>query len=232
MLTLIGRFPSDANLYDPPPPRTRRRKGGRPRKKGRKRASPQKVVARSTCSPLNVAWYGGGRRNVEVVTGTAHWYKAGTPLAPVRWVFVRDRTGTHRDDYFYSTDVDLTPTQIIEAFTGRWSIETTFQEARAYLGLETTRGRKHTTVLRAAPCLFGLYSFIALLFAHLPKRYTAQLTVRWAGKQETAFSDAITAVRRWLWIEWVFANPRERVAFSKFSPTVRNALLYAVAQAA
>src|SRR5256886_2967764 len=48
--------------------------------------------------------------------------------------------------------------QVIATYTGRWNIETTFQEMRAYLGLETTRGRTKNTVLRAAPCLFGLYS--------------------------------------------------------------------------
>ena len=30
--------------------------------------------------------------------------------------------------------------------------------------------------------------------------------VAWPGKVETTFSDAITAVRRWLWVNWVFAN--------------------------
>jgi len=35
---------------------------------------------------------------------------------------------------------------------------------RAYLGLETTRGRTRSTVLRAAPCLFGLFSVVAISF--------------------------------------------------------------------
>ncbi|HZT78770.1 MAG TPA: hypothetical protein VFA26_00990, partial [Gemmataceae bacterium] len=46
-----------------------------------------------------------------------------------------------------------------------------FQEMRAYLGLETTRGRKKDTVLRMAPCLFGLYTVVAILFARMPARY-------------------------------------------------------------
>ena len=231
-LSLVGRFYPKANLYEPPPKRAQRRKGGRPRKKGRKLPAPEKVVARSRASRINVAWYGGGRRDVAVVTGTGHWYKGGKDLVPVRWVFVRDRTGTHRDDYFFSTDIRMTPTQIIETFTGRWSIETTFQEVRAYLGLETTRGRKPQTVLRVAPCLFGLYSFVALLYAQLPKRYRNSTVLNWAGKRDVSFSDAITSVRQWLWVEGVLAPPRERAAFSKFSRPVRKALLYAVAQAA
>ena len=77
------------------------------------------------------------------------------------WVFVHDLTGTHRDSYLFSTDPTMPVARVIETYTGRWNIETTFQEMRAYLGLETTRGRTKNTVLRAAPCLFGLYSVVA-----------------------------------------------------------------------
>src|SRR5713101_3753766 len=160
-LTLVSRFYADANLYEPPPPVVGKKPTGRPRGKGAKVPSPEQVV-RKTKKPqkLNVAWYGGGRRDVAVVTGTAQWYKAGEGLMPVLWVYVHDCTGTHRDDYFFTTDVNLSAQTVIETFTGRWSIETTFQEMRAYLGLETTRGRCAQTVRRVAPCLFGLYSLV------------------------------------------------------------------------
>jgi hypothetical protein len=52
---------------------------------------------------------------------------------------------------------------IIGHYTGHWNIETTFEELRSYLGLETTRGWCRSTVLRAAPCQFGLYSVVASL---------------------------------------------------------------------
>ena len=232
-LTLISRFYADANLYAPPPARTGRKTAGRPRVKGAKLPSPEKVVARNRQRQrLNVAWYGGGRRHVEVVTGTGHWYKAGEGLVQVSWVFVHDRTGTHRDEYFFTTDVRLTAQQVIECFTGRWSIETTFQEMRAYLGLETTRGRKKDTVLRMAPCLFGLYTVVAILFARMPARYRRVRIIDRVGKKDTTFSDAITAVRRWLWQEWVFAIPGHHAAFSKLRRPFRALLLYALAPAA
>jgi DDE superfamily endonuclease len=232
-LTLISRFYADANLYAPPPIRTGRKVTGRPRVKGAKQPSPEKVVARTKKrQKLNVAWYGGGRRDVEVVSGTSHWYKAGEGLVEVLWVFVHDRTGTHRDEYFFTTDVRLTAQQVIECFTGRWSIETTFQEMRAYLGLETTRGRKKDTVLRMAPCLFGLYTVVAVLFAQMPARYRRVRVIDWTGKKDVTFSDAITAVRRWLWQEWVFAIPGHHAAFSKLRRSFQALLLYALAPAA
>jgi len=230
-LTLVSRFYHDAHLYAPPPPVKRKGKG-RPRQKGRKLPSPEKVVEKAKRSRLTVAWYGGGTRRIEIVTGTGHGYKNGEGLVPVRRVFVRDLSGTHRDEYFFTTDLTLTPKQIVETFTGRWSIETTFQERRAYLGLETTRGWSEKTVLRAAPCLFGLFSVIALLYALLPANQTRVAAITWPGKTDRTFSDAITAVRRWLWVHWIFATPPHHTAFSKISRPIKAVLLYALAPAA
>jgi hypothetical protein len=228
-LTLISRLGPDANLYEPPPPYGGK---GRPRVKGDKLPAPQQVVAATSATPLNVAWYGGGRRDVAVVSGTGQWYKSGEGLVPLSWAFVRDLSGTHRDDYFFSTDPEMTPRELIEGFTGRWSIETTSQEMRAYVGLETTRGRREATVTRVAPCLFGLFSVVALLYERLRARGHATAEVAWAGKSEPTFSDAITTVRRWLWVDWVFANHGRGDAFSKLPRPLRETLLSALAHAA
>jgi hypothetical protein len=222
-LTFLSKFYPAANLFAPPPPYAGH---GRPRVKGAELPSPAEVVQSTpTRQPLEVAWYGGGRRRVEVVTGTGHWYKGGRPLVPVRWVFVHDRTGTHRDEYFFTTDGAMTPAAVIETYTGRWNIETTFQEVRSYLRLETTRGWSRETVLRVAPCLFGLYTVVAWLYAELPARYARVRVVDWPGKRDVTFSDAITAVRRWLWVEWVLAIPGHREAFSKLRGPLRQILL-------
>ena len=141
------------------PHRARASTMGRPRVKGQKLASPQAVVANTAKrTSLTVAWYGGSTRDIEVVTGTGHWYRIGEALVEVRWVYVHDCTGTHRDEYFFTTDVTMRPQQIVECYTQRWSIETTFQECREYLKLESTKGYSQQTVLRLTPCLFGLYT--------------------------------------------------------------------------
>jgi hypothetical protein len=229
-LHLVSKFHPDANLYEPPPPYCGHY---RPRIKGKEMAKPEEVVAGAKRTRLTkVAWYGGGVRDVEVVSGTGHWYKSGQGLVEVRWVFVHDLTGAHRDEYFMTTDVKMTARQVIETYVGRWNCETTFQEMRSYLGLETTRGWKEKTVLRAAPCLFGLYSVVACLYSQLPGRYARERAVEWQGKEVVTFSDAITAVRRWLWRQWVFATPGYREAFEKLSRPFRSLLLHALAPAA
>ena len=163
-----------------------------------------------------------------LVTGTGSWYHTGEGIVEVLWVFVHDLTGTHRDEYFYTTDTRLAPKQVIEYFTGRWSIEVTFQEARAHLGVDTTRGWSEQTVLRAEPCLFGLYTVVALWYAALPDSDRKELAVEWNGKATATYSDAITIVRRDLWRHWIFANPAYQSVIQKLSPTQKRQLIHTI----
>ena len=150
---------------------------------------------------------------------------------PVAWAFVRGRSGTHRDESFFGTDPTRTATAMVEAYAGRWNIETTFQEVRGRMGLEGTRGRCGRTVLRAAPCLFGPYSVVALPCQSLPE---AKRTGRagWPGKVGVRFSDAITPVRRWLWRGWFSPRAGGGSALEQLPEPLRNALSYALAPAA
>jgi hypothetical protein len=219
-------------LYEPPPPRTRRTMG-RPRVKGQKLASPQEVVAHTDKrTSLRVAWYGGSTRDLELVTGTGHWYRIGEALVAVRWLYVHDCTGTHRDEYFLTTDITLKPQQMVECYTQRWSIATTFQECREYLKLESTKSYGKQTVLRFTPCLFGLYTVIVLLYLQLPCSSSTRRAVFWRGKSTVTFSDMITCIRRALWAQWCFHTQADSQEFSKLSPALQETILYAVAPAA
>jgi hypothetical protein len=229
-LTLVSRYYAKANLVAPTPPYSGT---GRPRVKGDKLPRPTEVVRdTATRYRTKVDWYGGGQRRVEVVSGRGCWFESGKGWVPVTWVFVHDLTGTHRDEYLFTTDQAMSPEAVIAAYTGRWNIETTFEELRSFIGLETTRGWSRNTVLRAEPCLFGLYTVVVLLYAGLPAQWRRVRAVDWPGKRDVTFSDAITAVRRWLWLEWVFATPSRRGALRKLGGGLRRILLNALAPAA
>jgi hypothetical protein len=228
-LTLVSKMHPEANRFDPPPPY---RGIGRPRIKGERRPRPREgVAAASHRTALTVGWYGGGTRLVEVVTGTGPWSKAGHGLVPIRWVFVHDLEGSHRDEDFYATDPEMDPAAIVTHYAGRWKIEGTFQGLRSHLGLETTRGWCRKTVERAAPCLFGLYSVVALLDQAPPgsRRTTA---VRWPGKAGVTSSDALSAVRLWLWDAWVFPRVGGGVTLEKLPEPLRELLMATLAPAA
>jgi hypothetical protein len=153
---------ADANLFEPPPKRTKG-KNGRPAIKGRSLPCSAMVAkSRRRGKTLRVRWYGGGWRNVKVYTGVGCWYKSGKGIVTIRWVYVIDLDGTHRDECFFATAPSMSPEWIIEMYGGRWNIETTFQEMREHFGLETTRGGSENTVLRMGPSLFLLYTIVVV----------------------------------------------------------------------
>lgn len=228
--TLISRCHPDAALYAPPS----RNRIGRPRVKGRKLPSPRRTVAKlQRGKRTTVTWYGGSTRRVELISDSGQWYRIGQGLVPLRWVHVHDLEGTHRDDYVYSTDPSLSPAQIVSFFTGRWPIETTFQEVRHHLGFETTRQRVNKSVLRAAPCLLGLFSVVCLIYAeHVKHAKVSPQQTPWYAKTEPTFADALATVRRLLWEQTVFKQPPLRRGFQKLPPLLRRTLLDAVCRAA
>src|SRR5262249_9317046 len=131
----------------------------------------------------------------------------------------------------YTTDPAMSPESIVGHYCWRWNVETTFQEARAHLGLETTRGWCRKTVLRAAPCLFGLYSAVALLFMSLPESQPSG-SVNWPGKATVTVPDALTGVRRWLGSAWIFPQPAGGTPVDQLPEPLRALLFSALAPAA
>ncbi len=215
---LVSKFHADAVLHKKPP---RRRKGqkGRPRIIGDRMPSPEQVVASARRRRhLEVQWYGGKRRDVSVVSRVSHWYRQGQGLVPVRWVHVRDHTGNHRDEYVFTTDLEMSIVQVVECYVGRWDIEVTFEELREHLGLETTRGHCKNTILRVEPCIFLAYTFVVYWFINLPKQKQNRLFVQWHGKSSITFADAITAVRRSVWDMCLFQQPSKSPPVEKVPP--------------
>ena len=198
---------------------------GRRRQRGKKRPTPRQTVERGKRRRFTVSWYGGKSRRVELISDCGHWYKGGGGIIPVRWVFVHDRTGTHRDEYFYSTDPTLTPDRIVSLFTGRWSIEVTFQEVRVHLGFTTPRNWSAKSVLRTAPCLLGLFSVVSLIFArHMRAKAVKLPQAGWYSKSEATFSDAITLVRRLCW-ESILKRSQEHAGVIQLPARLRLMLL-------
>lgn len=198
-VTLVSRFRMDAATYAPPPARRGKGRPGRPPIKGRRLPTPEHVAKnpRTKWQRVTVDWYGGTRRTKLLCSGKGLWYKCGCGATEVRWVVVRDPEGKHKDEVFFTTDMKLTPKAIVEAFVRRWSLETTFQEAREHLGLETLRNRSGEAVRRSVPMLMGLYSLIVVWFArHVRHPERCRRHMPWYVKECVTFSDMLAAARQ------------------------------------
>jgi hypothetical protein len=199
-MRLISRLVLNAQLYDPVPLRPATTPGVKPKKGPRQPKLSQRLIdpltAWHTCE---VTWYGQRPATIELATGTALWHTDGSAPLPLRWVLVRNVPGRRPPLALFCTDPTTTAEQIVAQYVDRWHIETTFEEVRAHLGLETQREWRTRAVGRAVPCVLGLFSVVVLLAQvlhpeHLPTRRAA-----WYAKREATFIDALAAVRRHLW---------------------------------
>jgi len=201
-ITVITRLRLDAALYEPAPPRV---PGtiGRPRQKGKRLPT---LAARATdpatdWQAVTVAdWYGKGERTVELVSATTIWYHTGLPPVPIRWVLIRDPHGKFATQALLCTDLTATPQQIIAWFVRRWQMETTFEEARRHLGVETQRQWTDKAIRRTTPALLGLFSLVTLLaHPHLMAHPRPLRQAAWYRKRTPTFADTLALVRREIW---------------------------------
>jgi hypothetical protein len=233
--SVMTRLRLDAALYDPPPPR-KPKTMGRPRLKGKRRPTLEAVLAdkRTQWTTLRVEqWYGKGPREVEVATDTAVWYHTGKPPVAIRWVLIRDPQEDFKPQALLSTNLAYTPEQILPWFVRRWTMEGTFEEARAHLGMETQRQWNDRAIARTTPALLSLYSIVTLT-AHLliDKGATCVRSMAWYRKTRPTFSDALALVRRQLWDHLHFSMSQQETDMIKIPRALFERFIDAVCYAA
>ncbi len=67
---------------------------------------------------------------------------------------------------FFTTDLSLTATQVVQKYLGRWSIEVFFKEAKQRLGLGQEQGRSFAAQVFSVTQAFFRYSLLAYLLEH------------------------------------------------------------------
>jgi DDE superfamily endonuclease len=217
-VVMVSRLRWDAALYHPPglqPPGKR----GRKPTKGKRQRSLQGWAERSDTpwATVEVTWYGGARRQLWVFSRTALWYTPGLSPVEIRYVLVADPEGKLRMEAFFCTDMQATPEQILEWVVMRWSVEVTFEETRAHLGLETQRQWADRAIARTTPVLLALFSLVTLVALRLSQEgpIPVQATA-WYHKAEPTFADCLTLVRRHLWRARYLVNSVPQADFVQF----------------
>jgi DDE superfamily endonuclease len=208
-VTVITRLRLDAALYEPAPPYSG---NGRPRKKGRRLSTPQQRIDHpdTLWQRLTLPWYDHRPHELDIATFTAVWYHTGLPAVPIRCVLIRDGAGKFDPQALLSTDLNLTPQQILAFFMRRWQMEPTFRHVREHLGVETQRQWSDKAIARTTPLLLGLFSLVTLLTnALLPCHDIAIHSTAWYPKTLPTFSDALALVRSRLWAYFTFQTSHD-----------------------
>lgn len=236
-VTWITHFRLDGGLYDFPPiyGKGEKRPKGRPRIKGEKQPSlAQRLKDKNTLWQLVrfSEWYDEKDKLMEITSGTAIWYRGGKPPVPIRWVLIRDPEGKLDDVALQCTDLNLSPIEIIQHYLKRWSVEVTFEEVRAHLGVETQRQWSDLSILRTTPSLMALFSLITIWAEILNN--LGQLTIfktAWYKKEFATFSDALASVKIRIWQFQVFSLSVQNTDSEKNNTLIINHLDYMATRA-
>ena len=160
----------------------------------------------TTWRSITVAdWYSKAERTLQTTSATAVWYSTGLPAVPLRRGLVRDPQGEFATQALLCTELGAKPEQILRWFALRWQMETTFQEARRHLGVETQKQWSELAIRRTTPALLSLFSLVTL-FAHQRMAQSMETVRRaaWYRKPSPTFSDALALVRKELWAHATF----------------------------
>ena len=131
---VLSRMRHDAALYELPPTRKPGVRG-RPQKKGCRLDTPTAMAKRVRVWREVQTCERGHTRTRLVHTRKLLWYKV-CKDTPVLLIICRDPEGKEKDDFFFSTDLNLPPEKVVSEYANRWAIEDTFRNLKQALGTE------------------------------------------------------------------------------------------------
>jgi hypothetical protein len=151
----------------------------------------------------------------------------------IRSVLARDPNGELEDAGYLCTDEAMLPQEILAYVVQRWSVEVTFEEARAHLGMETQRQWSELAIERTTPVLLGLFSLVTLAAVpcHEAGLLSAESTA-WYAKEEPTFSDCLRLVRSRIWQARIGRGSAESADLVQLPRDVVDALIHGLATAA
>lgn len=155
---LVSRLRADAALYELPP-RRRRSGPGRPRQKGeRMKALAQMAGSSASWERRMVLSY--GKKRVRLLRSfPALWWKVAQGRV-LQVVIVRDPAGKEKDDYFFTTDLEMRPARVVELYAARWGIEEVIREGKQLAGFSEVQGWSERSVERQAPFALLVLSMV------------------------------------------------------------------------
>ena len=202
--TVVSRMRRDAALYGPPPARTGKK--GRPRQRGERLPSPERLAARARkWESVEVPWRG---RSITRLIWSRRvlWYNV-CPKAMVLLVVVRDPDGKEPDDFFFTTDLEMAPAEVLSVYGDRWAIECTYRDVKQLAHGQEPQSWKGRGPERAANLAFWLHGAVWLWYLTVSGAAPVFTAQPWyTTKRLPSFADALAQLRRVLWRERISAT--------------------------
>lgn len=201
---VVSRLRGDAAIHALPPKR-RTGMAGRPRKYGKRLATPRQLAKRRQTGWRTVTVRKGGKTVERLVWSQVCLWPRGCGDRPIKLVIVRDPQGKQKDDFFFCTDASVDEVQIVERAYARWSIEESIQEVKQQHGFEEVQGWCPKTVERQAPMALVVQTLVkAWYLQHGEQARAAQPRGKEAwpwmpDKKHPSYLDMLATLRAVLW---------------------------------
>jgi hypothetical protein len=198
-VTVIGAMRPDAVLTALPSPANGRKRGGRPKVRGRPLPKPEALArsSRHEWQTCKAEMYG-RTWTVHFKAICAQWYRVcGARL--LRVVVVRVDHGSLGLRVFFSTNPELAVRDILESYARRWTIEICFRDLKQLLGFADSSARKRAAVERTAPFVGYIYTTLVIWFAeriHATELAVPPIRPWYAHKRGLCFADVLRAAQR------------------------------------
>lgn len=222
---VTSRLRRDAALFELPPPRQPGQRG-RPRKKGSRLPTPPQIAAGATSVQWRRSHIRWRDRTVDrlLLSRVVLWYQV-TGALPILLVIVRDPSGHEHDDFFFTTDIQADPADVVSDYGDRWAIEVTFRDAKQLLTPQHPQSWRRSGPRRTVAVGFWLHSAVWLWFIRAVGDKPVWPDRPWyTRKCSPSFADALSALRATLWRERISALTAPAPELAKLTETLVAAL--------
>jgi len=186
-VVMVSRLRSNAALYELPKP-LKKPKVGRPRMRGEKLSAKQLYRRYSKHQQLKVNIYG---KSLTIKAFVGVLMPSPTlGSKPIQVIIFPQRSG--KLNIFFSTDLSMSPTRILELYAARFKIEDVFDEVKTTGGFADCRQRSFPALKRHATLTLLAYSLLRLLSITLPNARSIETVPWW---QPTG-APSVTRLRR------------------------------------
>lgn len=176
-VSLVSRLRSNAALYELPN-KPKKPTRGRPKLRGDKLSAKQLYRRRSKHQTLKVHIYG---KTLNIKAFVALLMPSSTlGSQPIQVIIFPQRSG--KLNIFFSTDLCMSPTRILELYAARFKIEDVFDEIKTTGGFADCRQRSFSALKRHATLTLIAYSLLRLLSITLPNAQSIECVPWWKPK--------------------------------------------------
>lgn len=178
------------------------------RKKGPVVSTPKKALddPRGAWQDLRLLHPKGEKALQVKVLQPCCWY-ACAGATPLQLVVVRDPEKQWRDEALLSTDLNLSPHEVIVGYLRRWSVEVAYCESKQLLGFHDPMVRCEAAVKRAHPMAWFVGALVVLWYAQRGHHEEAAQRQRpwYKAKVAPTVADMLATCRLHLWRHWLNA---------------------------